>query len=295
MITSRVSGAGRKNATLQPTGDFPTNTAWLASLPDDIARPGAVLLLGGASMVDFRIRVAQSHLRHDLLPSFWSQAGLLASRETFLSVPLDERLMPLRVPSTNAIHECPLAAYDDPVRYPNIAVLNFAEPATVMVVHARRLMLQRNAVDLPQLVVAWLAFVWGAGAAGNPLFQNYAVPSAAFVETAFGMGGIELTPGGASAASGPEAVWQAALWWHDYYEATATASVAGMQRGPRGPDGPRSPEAIVPYGAYLTRQAAAAVVVEDDMGGASGTASQPVRKARRARGAKAGARSSRRR
>ena len=292
MITSRLSGASRRNATLEPTRDFPTNTAWLASLGDDVAQPGAVLLLGGASVVDFRIRVAQSHLRHDLLPSFWSQVGILASREMFLSVPLDERLMPLRVPSTNAIHECPLAGYDDPVRYPNVAVLNFAEPAAVMVEHARRLMVQRSAVDLPQLVVAWLAFVWGAGETVNPLFQRYSVPSAAFVETAFGMGGIELAPGGASAASGPEAIWQAALWWHDYYEATATASIAGMQRPTPTESGPRHPAPVVPYGRYLTRQTAAAVL-ERDTGSTPGTTIQRVSGARR--GGKARVRSRRRR
>lgn len=269
MITSRLSGASRKNSTIEPTSGADSNAAWLASLSDEIVQPGAVLLLGGADVLDFHIRVAQSHLRRDLLPSFWSLAGILVSRDAFLTVPLDARLDPSRVPAANAIHECPLEAYSDASRYPNIAIVHFAAPSAPILEHARRLAGQRSAVDLPQLVVAWLGFAWGAGAAGNPLLDNRGLPSAALVETAFGIAGIELTPGIASAASCPEAIWQAALWWHEYYEKTANADAPGA--------GPRSarraaderPATIVPFGAYLTRQPAAAVV-EPNRTGASG-------------------------
>ena len=43
--------------------------------------------------------IAQSHLRSDLLPSFWSAAGIIVSATTFLTVPIDERLIPEMVPS----------------------------------------------------------------------------------------------------------------------------------------------------------------------------------------------------
>ena len=35
-----------------------------------------VILLGGALIPDFRIRVAQSELRHDMSPSHWSLCGI---------------------------------------------------------------------------------------------------------------------------------------------------------------------------------------------------------------------------
>jgi hypothetical protein len=259
MITTRQSGARHRNQSVAAARGGPSNAAWIASR----AEAGSVLLLGGSNVIDFRIRVAQSHLRGDLLPSFWSAAGIIVSRTVFLSVPIDERLVPEIVPSANAIHECRVADYDSPLRYPNVAVLSFASQSAVIVEYARRLQMQRSAIDLPQLLVPWLAFVWGAGEAGNPLLQNVGVPSASLVETVFAMGGIELTPGVASGAGSPEAIWQSAIWWHDYYRRTAEAPVASRVSA----DSPatRDLSARVPTGQFVTRQPAAAVVEAEDI------------------------------
>jgi hypothetical protein len=224
------------------------------------ARPGSVILIGGANVLHFRLRVAQSHLRHDLLPSFWSLAGLVVSKTAFLSVPVGSPLNPDTVPERNAIDECAMADFDDPVRFPNVAVISFADRADPIVANARRLQFQRGAIDLPTLLVPWLAFVWGAGTSGNPLFQNIGMPASAMIETAFGMSGIELTPGIAAAGSCPEAIWQSAIWWHEYYEktATATASITG-EYSKRADD----VAAKAPEGRYVTRQPAAAVIERD--------------------------------
>ena len=72
------------------------NAKWLASR----VQPGAVVLVGGASLEHFRLRVAQSHLRHDLLPSFWSLAGVAATSTSFLTVPIT-----IRDASTRAGHQ----------------------------------------------------------------------------------------------------------------------------------------------------------------------------------------------
>jgi hypothetical protein len=53
-----------------------------------------------------------------------------------------------------------------------------------------------------------------------------AFPSAAFVEAAHSLAGIELTPGLSSSASCPEAVWQAVKWWHEYYAGVAELGAA---------------------------------------------------------------------
>jgi len=259
MITTRLSGARHRNDAVASARGGPSNAPWIAAR----AEPGSVLLFGGSDVVDFRIRVAQAHLRGDLLPSFWSAAGILVSRTTFLSVPIDEQLVPEIVPSANAIHECRVADYDNPLRYPNVAVISFANQAGAVVEYARRLQAQRSAIDLPQLLVPWLAFVWGAGSSGNPLLQNIGVPSAAFVETVFAMGGVELTPGIGSGAGSPEAIWQSAIWWHDYYRRTAEAPVAG--RVSADPSATRDLTARVPTGQFVTRQPAAAVVEAQDI------------------------------
>lgn len=116
-----------------------------------------------ADVKSARVWVGQSQLRHDLLPSFWSIAGVMRARDRVLTVPIDEQLAPTDVPSRNAIHECPLSAYDDPRRYPNIAVVNFVRRGEAVARNVRRLSHQRTAIDLPHLLVQWVGFVWGRG------------------------------------------------------------------------------------------------------------------------------------
>ena len=56
-----------------------TNIEWLSShWRDDRV---ALLLLGCTGLVDFRLRVAQSHLRNDLTPSHWSHVALMGQGE----------------------------------------------------------------------------------------------------------------------------------------------------------------------------------------------------------------------
>ncbi len=228
------------------------NSQWLARA--QIA--SGVILLGGSDLTHFRIRVAQSHLRHDLLPSFWSLAGILLDKKRFVSVPLAPPPDISVVPSNNGVQICPLADYDDPRGYPNIAVLQFpseqnplrlrsegqqSERDTVELIRQ-----QRSIVDLPALIVPWLGYVWGVGRYGNPLLEAEGLPSAVFVETVYGLAGVELTPGLASASSCPEAIWQSAKWWHKFYQ-QVDAPTSGAAAKP-------------PSGAYVTRQPAAAVV-----------------------------------
>jgi hypothetical protein len=82
------------------------------------------------------------------------------------------------------------------------------------------------------------------------------VPSAVFVETVYGMSGVELTPGLSSSASCPEAIWQSAKWWHNFYEGD------GGREGQA--DISDADETSVPKGFYLLRQPAATAVGPKD-------------------------------
>ena len=73
-------------------------------------------------------------------------------------------------------------------------------------------------LDAQDLLLRWLAFIWGVGRTGNPLLDGQGIPSAAMLEVIFGAVGFDLTPGLESRSSCPEAIWQAAKWWHEYYE-----------------------------------------------------------------------------
>src|SRR5262245_47122389 len=233
------------------------NAAWLAAR----AQPGSVVLAGGTRLEHFRVRVAQSHMRHDILPSFWSLAGVAVSATSMLTVPLDVDDVSA-VPAANAIRRVNFREVDDVARFPNIAVLRFAEPAGAIVRNVERLMTQRIAIDLPTLILPWLSFTWSAGTKRNPILEGEGLPSAVLVHTAFGMSGIELAPGLASASSCPEAIWQSAVWWQDYYQQTADMRGAKVATDETKPAKDGEPRAIVPAGEYQLRQMAAAITYE---------------------------------
>jgi len=252
MLSMRGSTASAPNRGLSelPAEAGETNSAWLR-------RAGAsegILLLGGASVVDFRLRVAQSALRDDLTPSHWSLAGILLDEETFLSVPLEPAADLSAVAPANAVRRCAVADYDDPAHYPNIALLSFSGGGAAIRAAAAEVARQRGILDLPALVVAWLGHVWGVDD-GNPLVDARGIPSAAFVEAAYSIANIELTPGLASASSCPEAIWQSAKWWGEYYRESAKMAAKAVARSPDHA-APR-----VPGGQFAIRQEAAAATV----------------------------------
>jgi hypothetical protein len=152
------------------------------------------------------------------------------------------------VTGDNAIAEIPIRKFDDPERWPNIATLQFASTITSALVDSVRR--DRGIVDLPSLLLKWLAFAWGADTTGNPLLAGHGIPSAAFAESVHSLARVDLTPGLSAASSCPEAIWQSAKWWREFYESRAPAVAATV----RAADG-----VAVPHGKFTVRQQAAAV------------------------------------
>lgn len=253
MISIRYSSATKSNELLKsaPLEQGETNSRWLArhKLKEGL------ILLGGTSLAHFRIRHAQAQLRSDLLPSYWSLIGLLVDNKTFVTVPLDLSGDVSRVPKENGIQVCSVSDYDDSQRFPNISVVNFTRDTELIHKSIERLMRQRSILDIPSLILPWLGYVWGANDYGNPLLKGTGLPSAVFVETMYGIGGVELTPGLSSSSSCPEAVWQSAKWWHDFYEETS-----GVGDG--------QAKANAPTGFFAIGQASAAIVERDGDKGA---------------------------
>jgi hypothetical protein len=254
VIPIRQSAAARPNRFLKETPPTArqSNAEWLKATG---VREG-IVLLGGSSVAHFRLRVAQSHLRRDLTPSCWSFAGILDGA-TIISVPLDLAGDASEIVLMNAVQESAVGDYDDPERFPNIAALSFASDFREVMQSADLLSKQRSIIDLPALVLHWLGYLWSTGQVGNPLLAGYGVPSAVFVETVYGMTGVELTPGLSSSASCPEAIWQSAKWWHNFYEGEAGAE------GGAG-EGEESEGASHPKGFFLLRQPAATAVGPQD-------------------------------
>ena len=212
------------------------NIGWLSrNLPaGDLTQ---LVLLGGKSQMAFRLRLAQAHLRHDLVPSHWSHVFLLRAAKNFpSSTVIEVSLEPERgfgFPApVNAVQKGKLGQYRDPGRYPNIAVLGVPIAQEEVMKALDRFQMQRAVLDAVDLVVRWLAYSWGVARSGNPLMDGLGIPSAAMLETVFGAAGFDLTPGLESRSSCPEAIWQAAKWWHEYYERDNRPGITGAYYHP---------------------------------------------------------------
>jgi hypothetical protein len=278
MVTSRRSPTDKANQRLrEESPDLKLkNKDWLARLENK----DGIILLGGTSVADFRVRVAQSRLRSDMMPSFWSHCGiLLEGGKHFISAPFNFSDVSA-IPKCNGVQECYIEEFDDPDRYPNVAVIRFAKVHDNVQRDLARVREDRSIIDLPALMLPWLGFLWGTTGSANPLQSGIGLPSAALVETVFAMAGFELTPGLSSASSCPEAIWQSAKWWTQYYEGsvsdakalsgdevtTTTADQDGAQDENQGEAVPARQEELpaalpmVPTGFAIIRQRAAAAM-----------------------------------
>jgi hypothetical protein len=198
------------------------------------AGPGAwsyIALLGGSDTLAFRLRVAQSHLRSDMLPSYWSEAILVRLAGTTLvgaesiSVPLVQPPGPAYAPAENGVVVAPLSDYDDPARYPNIALIALPKAQEKILARVELFRHARPTFDALEHVLRWLAFAWGVARTPNPLHENYGIPSAGMLETVCAAEDLELTPGLESRASCPEAIWASALHWTGFFAKTGERRV----------------------------------------------------------------------
>lgn len=239
MVSSTFSSTTERNSKLKQFSRRPGegNLAWGARAAKDVGRIdpkswSCMVLLGSSDTLGFRLRVAQSHLRPDMLPSFWSEALLVEQRgldlkdamaiHVPLAQPIDAAAYP---PYENGVVEEPFSAFDDPVRYPNIAIAALPIPLDRLRKRVDRFRKSRSALDSLEHVLRWLAFSWGVARTGNPLHDNFGLPSACMIEMVCAAEDYELTPGLESRASCPEAIWASLLYWHKYYATTGRKGV----------------------------------------------------------------------
>src|SRR5262245_7049334 len=81
MLSLRRSNARSSNRSLASTPRKAlTNAAYVDKHSPIDEASTAVVLIGGKSPVDFRVRIAQAHARDDMAPSAWSHIGVLGAR-----------------------------------------------------------------------------------------------------------------------------------------------------------------------------------------------------------------------
>jgi len=209
------------------------NVAWIRENLKGSKDRTALVMVGGKSPTSFRLRLAQSHVRSDLMPSYWSHVMMLAEpQEDFGTTEIVEISLEPRegfgfpVPE-NGIQHGKLRQYARRSDYPNVAVLSVPVKPADVTAALDKFMKQRAVLDAVDLIVHWLAYIWGVARSANPLLDGQGIPSSAMLEIVIGACGFDLTPGLESRSSCPEAIWQAARWWHEYYQGQDKPGLTG--------------------------------------------------------------------
>lgn len=241
------AGGGGSESTAQPQRTRTRGGGGLESAGEDnvalvtrlcsekgIALP-AVLLLGGTDLLHVRARYAQSSARSELTPSCWSFAAILTQDGTGYRVTQASahgHASLAAIPACNAVCDVPLSDFADRDAFPNLAVLEFPVADRTKLDEAMTYLRRaRLALDLVGPLAHWITYLWGVGQTGNPLLAGIPEPSALFVERVFAFASVDITPGLAEPVVCPEAIWQAALLWRDFYEddgATSSATPRGF-------------------------------------------------------------------
>ena len=93
------------------------------------------------------------------------------------------------------MQEGQLAQYQSADAYPNIALIQVPISDKIFRTKLSRalqdLQKQRGVLDAQDLLLRWLAFIWGVGRTGNPLLDGQGIPSAAMLEVIFGAVGFD--------------------------------------------------------------------------------------------------------
>ena len=232
-ILSSRTGSRSKQFTEAKRKNGQDNLAWITENRPDETDQTTLVMVGGRSTTAFRLRLAQSHVRRDLLPSYWSHAMLVDKPAKNLgSTKIHEISLEPRngfgFPTlTNGVQTAKLSDYASAETYPNIAVLSVPVKLAEVLIALKSFKGQRAVLDGVDLIVRWLAYAWGVARSPNPILEGQGVPASAMLEIVIGTCGFDLTPGLESRSSCPEAIWQAATWWHEYYKDQNKPGISG--------------------------------------------------------------------
>ncbi len=208
-----------------------SNLDWLKRALDSfalgqIADWSFIVLAGGKDVASFRIRVAQSHLRGDMLPSFWSECAFFKidqsdfASASFFNLPLLQPATASYAPTRNGLIELPFTKWPSQKELPNLALLAVPVAQEKILLSLAEYQKARISYDAVENILPWLAFVWGAGNASNPLMEQIGFPSAMMLNQIYSANGFDLAPGVNAHLSAPETFWSGVKHWQDYYSKT---------------------------------------------------------------------------
>jgi hypothetical protein len=198
---------------------------------DHLASPADTVyvgLVGGSDPASMSVRWAQSFLRFDRRPSYFSNIFLFTGRGDAI---LECRVVgadPTR-PETQGVVRDRARRYQNPEAWPNKALVGFtfsqieggASPQArlrAVLDAARNEKAVRERYDLWKMIAAWQPYLFEPHRTPNPLVERSPHPGAAYVRWALGMAGIEGAPGALDEFDAPEHFWAAANYWYETYE-----------------------------------------------------------------------------
>lgn len=217
-----------------------SNKAWLARAYSDFPSRDPlqwsfIVLAGGKDVAAFRLRVAQSHLRRDMLPSFWSDCMLLQvdpadfAASLMFGLPLLQPASALYAPYRNGLVKTPLKDLSSAKVWPNLALLALPVPQQKVLNSLNSIEESRISYDAVENILPWLAFIWGAGNAGNPLLHQTGFPAAMMLNQIYAAHGYDLAPGVGANLSAPETFWSGVKNWQQYYAKAHGGQVPGVR------------------------------------------------------------------
>jgi hypothetical protein len=189
-----------------------------------------ILLVGGSDLASIRLRTAQSVVRFDERPSYWSHAALVLDidpADVLDSTGVEVAVWPSATtgPERNYLSFFKLRDYAGDRRFPNLAVISFTELGesaheAPLAERARTAALRdnpgRGVHAFGPWVAAWASHVLAPGA--NPLLSDVPFPSTALVDYVYASSGVDLLPAAATPALCPEAIWASARYFSERHD-----------------------------------------------------------------------------
>lgn len=223
-------------------------------------------LVGSTDHFSVMVRRAQSALRWDRLPSYWSHVFLIASpwdgsskldKLPILEIPLFPRGTNGRYsPNDNGlVRTSTLKTYADEAFDANLALLTVLprgesgrraltdEEVKRVSDRANTPNFDRQRFDFWESLCAWQRYIWSEGEGRNPFREGIPFPAASFVEMAYEALPVDLVPGASERNSAPEHLWNSARYWYQGGEDKVIADSAP----------------IVMTGAYVVRDQGASI------------------------------------
>ena len=187
----------------------------------------SLLLVGGNDHRSAILRESQALVRFDQRPSYWSHVGVIARWDASwqeavgLEVSLDPEDLQAQVPERNGVTLFSLRRYANATRYPNVCVATFTPRAGVQGFATDQKALEeairhpnydRDRYPLWKLLGVWHAHLHQPERS-QPLVDGVPMPSAAFAQSVFAAGGVDLFAAATSPNACPEHIWATLLYW----------------------------------------------------------------------------------